>query len=43
MGEIAFVFGWPPREMDGMGIAELMGWRDEAVRIHNAAHGAKED
>lgn len=41
MGEVAFVFGWSPETMDRMGLAELMVWRDEAVRIHNRANSTE--
>ncbi|TCW81021.1 GpE family phage tail protein [Burkholderia sp. SRS-46] len=30
MADIATVFGWTPRDMDGFGLAELMDWRERA-------------
>jgi hypothetical protein len=30
MADIAAVFHWPPSEMNGMGLAELLLWREEA-------------
>ena len=35
MADLALVFGWPPREMDGLGLAALMAWRDRAARRHH--------
>lgn len=32
MADVAVVFHWPPRDMDPMGVAELMDWRAQAVR-----------
>ncbi|MCL6262164.1 GpE family phage tail protein [Craterilacuibacter sp. RT1T] len=36
MADIAVVFHWPPREMDGMTLVELMQWRERA-RLRNGA------
>ncbi|MCF2135168.1 MULTISPECIES: GpE family phage tail protein [Mycetohabitans] len=30
MADIATVFGWAPRDMDGLSLAELMDWRERA-------------
>lgn len=30
MADIAVVFHWPPQAMDGMGLTELMAWRERA-------------
>jgi hypothetical protein len=30
MADIAAVFHWPPSEMDGMSLADLTHWREEA-------------
>jgi hypothetical protein len=42
MGTIAFVFGWSPEVMNGMSVAELLGWQHEAVRLHNLTNCPKE-
>ena len=36
MADIAVVFHWTPQAMDGLGLAELMDWRERArVRSGN--------
>lgn len=30
MADLAIVFHWAPRDMDGLGLAELMEWREHA-------------
>ncbi|WP_063889484.1 MULTISPECIES: GpE family phage tail protein [Burkholderia] len=30
MADIATVFGWTPRDMNGFALAELMDWRERA-------------
>lgn len=30
MADLAAVFHWTPRDMDGLGLAELMAWRERA-------------
>lgn len=30
MADIATVFHWAPRDMDGMSVTELMAWRERA-------------
>ncbi|MYM70545.1 GpE family phage tail protein [Pseudoduganella sp. FT55W] len=30
MADIAVVFHWTPQAMDGMSLAELMDWREQA-------------
>jgi len=30
MADIAAIFHWPPTDMDGWGLAELMDWREQA-------------
>jgi hypothetical protein len=30
MADIAIVFHWTPRDMDGMELSELAGWREKA-------------
>ncbi|MBY5940397.1 MULTISPECIES: GpE family phage tail protein [Halomonas] len=32
MADLAMVFHWGPPEMDAMGLAELMSWREQARR-----------
>jgi hypothetical protein len=34
MADIALVFHWPPSEMNGMDLHELMMWREHARRRH---------
>lgn len=34
MADLAIVFHWAPRDMDGMQLAELMTWRDQARKRH---------
>lgn len=36
---IATAWGWPPSEMDRMGLAELMGWEARAEQILKARAG----
>ena len=41
MGDIAFVFHWPPDTLDAMSVADLMIWRGEAARRHDPErHGS---
>lgn len=40
MANLATVFHWPPSEMDGMSLAELMRWHEKA-RVR--APGYKDD
>ncbi|WP_159831510.1 GpE family phage tail protein [Novosphingobium sp. TCA1] len=37
MADIASVFSWPPSEMDGWPIAELMIWRAKAEKRAGSA------
>lgn len=30
MADLALVFGWTPRDMDGFSVSELMEWRERA-------------
>ncbi|WP_081060630.1 GpE family phage tail protein [Burkholderia territorii] len=30
MADVATVFGWTPRDMDGYSLSELMDWRERA-------------
>ncbi|HDV8353512.1 GpE family phage tail protein [Burkholderia glumae] len=30
MADVATVFGWTPRDMDGLSLSELMDWRERA-------------
>ena len=32
MADIAVIFHWPPSEMNGMTLAELIGWRHRALQ-----------
>ncbi|MCP1107279.1 GpE family phage tail protein [Serratia nevei] len=32
MADIAVIFHWPPSEMNGMALAELIGWRHRALQ-----------
>ncbi|EIZ77781.1 P2 GpE family protein [Novosphingobium sp. Rr 2-17] len=32
MADVAVVFHWPPAAMEGMSLAELMGWRERAAK-----------
>jgi len=32
MADIAGIFLWPPSEMDGMSLTELMNWRYKALQ-----------
>lgn len=34
MADLALIFGWPPATMAEMGLAELMDWRERAIRRH---------
>ncbi|WP_293937707.1 GpE family phage tail protein [Iodobacter sp.] len=36
MADIALVFHWPPSAMQGMELAELMDWHEEARKRHGA-------
>jgi hypothetical protein len=36
---IATAWGWPPREMVGMGLAELMDWEARAEAVLEAGGG----
>jgi hypothetical protein len=36
MADLAVVFHWSPRDMDGMGPAELMVWHERAVERSGA-------
>jgi hypothetical protein len=36
---IAAVFHWPPREMDAMGLAELLDWQRRAGQWLSAVTG----
>jgi hypothetical protein len=38
MADLAAVFGWPPSELQGMAVDELMAWRDEAEARSRAAN-----
>lgn len=33
MAELAFVFHWPPSEMDAMTTDEIEAWHDQALRL----------
>lgn len=35
MANIAFIFHWPPSEMNAMEIDELMDWHERALERHN--------
>ncbi|UYF99342.1 GpE family phage tail protein [Halomonas sp. GD1P12] len=37
MADLAMVFHWPPGEMDGMELDELMKWRERARKRHEAS------
>jgi len=39
MADIAAIFHWTPAAMDGMDLAELMDWRQLAVRRFNQMNG----
>jgi hypothetical protein len=39
MADIAVIFHWPPSEMAGMSLTELLNWRDKAVQ----RSGVKDD
>ncbi|PKE29349.1 GpE family phage tail protein [Rahnella sp. AA] len=32
MADIAVIFHWPPSEMDGMSLTDLMNWRSKALQ-----------
>lgn len=34
MADLAMVFHWTPRDMDAMGLPELMAWREQARLRH---------
>lgn len=36
MADIATVFHWSPRDMDGMSLEELAQWREEARKRHGS-------
>jgi len=37
MADLAYVFHWPPSEMDAMPVDELRAWHDRAVERLKAA------
>lgn len=39
MADIAFIFHWPPSEMDAMDLPELTGWWHRALDRFKAANG----
>jgi hypothetical protein len=41
MAELAFVFHWPPSEMDAMTVDELQAWHDQASRLMERTHGSR--
>ncbi|WP_413791980.1 MULTISPECIES: GpE family phage tail protein [unclassified Pseudomonas] len=38
MADLAVVFHWAPADMDGLGLHELMAWRERA-RVRSATDG----
>ncbi|NYA45661.1 MULTISPECIES: GpE family phage tail protein [Serratia] len=38
MADIAVIFHWPPSEMAGMSLTELLNWRDKAVQRSGVNH-----
>ncbi|UBM12562.1 GpE family phage tail protein [Cupriavidus metallidurans] len=36
MADVAVIFHWPPEHLFGMGLAELMDWRERA-RVRSGA------
>ncbi|MBB6153714.1 hypothetical protein HDC30_000908 [Pseudomonas sp. JAI115] len=38
MADLAVVFHWAPADMDGLGLQELMQWRERA-RVRHSADG----
>jgi len=36
MADVAVIFHWPPSEMNGMTLTELIGWRHKAVQRSGA-------
>ncbi|AVJ16354.1 GpE family phage tail protein [Serratia rhizosphaerae] len=36
MADIAVIFHWPPSEMNGMGLGELIDWRRRALQRSGA-------
>lgn len=41
MADLAMVFHWGPADMDPLGLAELMEWRERARKRAEAKHGAR--
>lgn len=42
MADIASVFHWTPRDMDGLTLAELVDWRERAVERWNMMNNGKQ-
>lgn len=40
MADLATVFHWQPESMDGLGLTELMEWRERA-RVRSGADGRR--
>ncbi|AHD15281.1 P2 GpE family protein [Pseudomonas sp. FGI182] len=38
MADVAVVFHWTPSDMDGLGVKELMDWRERA-RLRSSNNG----
>ncbi len=41
MADLALVFHWAPRDMDGMSLTDLMDWREQARRRHQGDDGSE--
>lgn len=39
MADIAAIFHWPLRDLNEMGLLELISWRDRAVKRWNRMQG----
>ena len=40
MAELAYVFKWPPSELQGMEVDDLMRWHEQAMRIQREINKA---
>lgn len=38
MADLAYVFHWPPSELDALTIDELQAWHDQALRLMQEAN-----
>lgn len=41
MADVAIIFHWPPSDMGGMDLSELMSWRAQAARRSQAPEKGK--